>query len=561
MSNKKEDIIYKENLAKLLNDVSIMPSQPGVYLFLNEKSKILYIGKAKILKKRVSSYFQPGRDNRPQIPSLVSKIKKINYIITRNEREALILENNLIKQNHPYYNISLKDDKTYKSIKISTIHPYPGISIVRKYDLKDKNSYFGPYCNAEDSKIVFEQLQKIFQLRDCSDREFNKRKDVCMKYQIKLCSGSCCEKIKKDEYKNSVKDAISFLKGNDREVIKNLKNQIKFFSIKLQFEKSEQTLKKISTILKIRANQSVISGFKGDSDVIGYRLHDHDILFQIFIIRNGILISSKHMYFKEKYDELPDLLRLFLEQYYHEQKVIPSEIWLLNEPGDKMLLQDVLSERRGGKIKILVPKKGAKLKIVKLAMKNALLKLEKSYTLYSDIEDFAMEMKEKFHFRKKIYNIEAFDISHISGKDIVGAKVLYKDFKPFKNGYRKYIIKSVKKSDDYKSMYEVLKRRIIRGIKDKDLPDLFLIDGGLGQLSVLERVIKEYNIHLYALGIAKESHAKSSKDKLFVLGRKNSISLPQNCRIFLKLKEIRDEVHRFALTFHKLRRDKRIFKK
>lgn len=543
----------------LQKKVNSLPHAPGVYIFLNEKSKVLYVGKANDLNKRAGSYFIKGGDGRPQIPMLLEKVHDLNFLVTRNEREALILENNLIKQNRPPYNLYLKDDKTYRSIRLTTSQAFPGISIVRKYNPHDNNLYFGPYCDGEGIRTVFEQLQKIFQLRDCSHHMFKNRKRPCLKYQIKLCSAPCCNLISKEDYLKTVHNATGFLKGDNREVIRILTRQMKTLSEKMEFEKADEILQKIHSLKQLKDHPSHVSGFRKNSDALGLFQEKRAFLIQVLFIRNGKIISSDTRFFKNPMGTREELLRLFLEQFYSKPEMIPPEIWIPVIPDDHDLLQNILSEIRKAPCRLLLPRKGSKKKVIDMAMNNARIKMGMMKKSYSNRRSLIQDMKKILHLNNSPHHIECYDISHSSGRDTVGVKISFRDFKPCKRDYRKYHIKTVQGPDDYKSLYEVLSRRIRRGLEEGDLPDLILIDGGGGQLSVLNRVLTENRIRIDAAAIAKESHAKSSWDRIYLLNRKNVLKLPPQNKVLLKLMEIRNETHRFAIAFHKNKRERRIF--
>ncbi len=534
-----------------------LPSSPGVYLFLDDKSKILYVGKAKDLKKRVASYFKPGLDERPQIPVLLREARDLQFLVTVTEREALILENNLIKQNQPEYNLCLKDDKTFKSLMIQTSHPFPALSVVRKYAPEKGNHYFGPFCGGQDVTVAYDQLLKLFRLRDCSETFFKTRKKACMQYDLKLCSAPCVGHISQDDYAASVKAALLFLKGETHPVFEDLKHKIKSLSEKLEFEKAAEAHSQLQALEKIQSGKSSVAGFTTDADAIGFYRDGNALLFQVLIIRGGKIISADSRVFKNVPGEIPELLRLFVEQYYREAHRIPPEIWLSELPEDRELLKDILTERKNGPCAILIPKKGEKSKVLDMALENAKLKLLQEVQGETEATALTQKIRQALHLKKEPQHIEVYDISHSGGKDIVGVKVSFRKFKPCKAEYRKFLIRTTQKPDDYQSLYEVLTRRVKRGIEENDLPDLFLIDGGAGQLSVLQRVLEEHSLSSDGASIAKENHSKSSFDRIFVLGRKNPLPLKPGNSVLLKLMALRDEAHRFAIRFHKSKREKR----
>lgn len=552
-----------ERLEYLKNKATEFPELPGIYMFLDSLNKILYIGKAKNLKNRIKSYFNIGYDNRRQIPALIETTYNLRFLTTSDEREALILENNLIKENKPYFNISLKDDKNFKSIKITLTEEYPKISIVRSFDPKDKNIYFGPYCDALEFNVAYKQILNLFQIRDCSDLEFKRKckiKKPCMKYFVKQCLAPCADYVTKTDYKKSVDMLIDFLKGKNNYIINELKTKMKMHSDILEFEKAEECYKKIQALTNITNSQSTVSGFTSDADVIGFYMENDSIIFQILIIRFGKILSSDYKFFKEKIGTINELLREFILQYYIDPLFIPNEIWINTEPEDITFLEEILSIRKTGHCKILIPLKGRKFDTLKMANSNAKLQFQTMRQSQIQIDDFAKLIQKELNLLKPIYHIECFDISHNFGKDMVGVKISYQNGRFIKNNYRRFHIKTTNKSDDYQCLYEILTRRVKRGLIENDFPDLFLIDGGLGQLSVLERVLKENKMIFAGAAISKESHSKSSIDTIYVLGRKNFIPLKRDNPVLLKFMEIRDETHRFAKKFYAKKNEKRIFK-
>ncbi len=550
-----ENNVLKERIFSL-------PENPGVYSFLDVRGKVLYVGKAKNLSNRVKSYFWPGRDNRPQIPKLMSLVHDFRFLVTSSEKEALILENNLIKETKPEFNICLKDDKTYKSIKFCLEEEFPKIVTVRNYTPDKKNLYFGPYCDAGDVKVALRQILAIFRIRDCSESEFKRRKKTnrpCMKYHIKHCSAPCSDFISKEEYLKSVQQAVECLNGHNDIALQYMKERMNFFSKSLEYEKAQEYLEKYEAIKTIRDTKSEVTGFVENADVIGWHMEGSEVYFQILIIRFGKIISSDHEFFKDKNGTMEELLRQFLDLYYQDPVRIPSEIWLPLLPEDCSLLEEILSQRKGASCQILVPKKGKKSDVVRMAQKNAQMNCLNQKKNQSQIEALAFDFKEKLNLSQPVYTMECYDISHSSGKDIVGVKVVFKNFRPFKKAYRRYHIRITVISDDYLSLYEVLTRRVKRGKEQDDLPDLIIVDGGLGQVSVLERVLKENNLSVSGAGIAKENHSKSSLDSVYTIGRKNPLPLKHNDPVLLKIMQIRDEAHRFAVKFHLAKRQKRIF--
>jgi excinuclease ABC subunit C len=538
-----------------------LPERTGVYLFLDSKSRVLYVGKAANLKKRVHAYFAYRRDARPQIPRLMEDARELRFIVTETEREALILENNLIKENRPRYNICLKDDKTFQSLKITLADPYPKLTTVRRYTPDSRNCFFGPFCAGMDLKSVFRTILTFFQLRDCSESEFRRRRKTgkaCMKYQIHQCSGPCAGHISREDYLDSAKRAVAFLKGKDRRTLNYLKRRVSEHSERLEYEQAARYHRKVAALEKLKDSKNAVAGFRGDADALGYHKEGDQVLFQVLIIRSGRIISDDTDLFSEKGGSPVEQLRVFLELYYCDPLRIPPEIWIDRDFPDRAPLAHILSERRGLPCRLIVPRRGARRRVLDLAANNARVKLEHRQKDRDSIRKLERRIRRTLSISGPVRHLEAFDVSHSSGRDVVGAKVSFRDFRPDKSEYRRYRILSDPGADDYKSLFEVLTRRIERGIRERRLPDLFLLDGGPGHLSVYERVRNRFGIDTPAVALAKETHAKSSRDRLYLPGRMNPLVLKPGNPVLLKFMEIRDEAHRFAISYHETRRDARM---
>lgn len=548
-----------KELEKLKKLAGGLPQRSGVYLFLGQKSQVLYVGKAKNLHKRIMAYFSPGTDGRPQIPKMLEWSRDLQFVVTPNEKEALLLENSLIKQNRPPYNICLKDDKTYQSLRIHLSHPYPRLSVVRKTAALPRDEVFGPYTEAGDLRKAVQYLTKIFQIRDCTDAEFKRRKRPCLKYDIHLCSAPCVGKIELEDYKNAISQAVSFLRGRNKSILKSLRMQIDKWSKELRFEEARATLDKLTALEEIHNRRSLVTGIRSDCDAIGFAREGKLLLFQVLQFREGLLLRTETRVFENAFGSLPEILRVFIEQYYFRKDKIPPTVLLETLPEDNTLLEKILSDRSTKAFHLTVPQKGVKKQILDLAQTNARVKVMEIVQRTSGAQKSLEEMKRLFHLEKTPLVIEGYDISHHGGLDTVGVKVSFKNGLVDKSAYRKYLVKNSRASDDYQSLSEVLRRRILRGIKEKNLPDLFLLDGGLGQLNVFKKVVQALGLNLNGVAIAKETHSKSSQDKLFLMERKNPLKLPAHHPAMRKLMEIRDEAHRFALTFHQNKRTKRIF--
>lgn len=516
------------------------------------KGKYLYIGKAKNLRARLRQYFSYG-DERAMIPFLVSKVDTIETIVVSNEKEALLVENNLIKQHKPPYNVHLKDDKSYLALQVNIQHDWPKVSLVRvKGKPKGKDLFLGPFTSAFAAKETLDEVHKLFMLRQCSDEELKRRDRPCLLYQIKRCMAPCVSFCTKEAYDHELQRALKFLKGESQEVIELLKKKMTFYSEQLEYEKAQKCLDKIKqferTLEKQRVNQ--IQG--KDFEVWGmYREADRGVLTLLFY-KEGKLLGVKHFPFTKNAQENVDLLETALLQYYEGKGV--KEV-LVPAPLSKELL-DTLPCR------VLFPQKGDKEKLVRLACENAQAYYNEQREKGKLVEQALMEMQELFNLKKYPYTIDCVDISHFSGKDPVAVVVT------FENGVKKtarFRTYRVAKGDDYRAMEEVLRRRYKKAKEEDQLPDLLIVDGGKGQLNVAAKVLEEQLIGslVDVLGLAKESarHDKGlTQEKVFLPGKKEAILLPKHSPLLFLMQRIRDEAHRFAIAFQTKSRSKKIRK-
>lgn len=554
--------------------INRLPASPGVYFMKDRKGNVIYIGKAKSLRNRVKSYFTKIEDSRYLMRFLLSQVEDIDCIITDTEKEALILENNLIKKHRPRYNVNLKDDKTYYSLRISLQDKFPKLSLVRKIK-KDRANYFGPYSSSYAVKDTLKMVSRIFHIRSCSDSNFKSRSRPCLNYQIKRCFAPCSGLIDSETYQKYVREAALFLEGKNQELLRLLRNSMKRESHNLNFEEAARIRDHISSIGKTIERQKVVSNLGTDQDIIAFYREGNAIELQLMIMRGGRILDTHA--FSLNNLRLPDneVMSSFLKQYYNEDRFTtlesissdsnhligrehitgftPSEIIIPIEIEDRKLLEEWFSEKNGRKIKIHVPKKGGKLKLLKMVMENA----KNSFMDKQSDKGFNLgtlkEMQKRLHLKRLPRKIECFDISNISGKLAVGSMVTFKEGMVYKDGYRRFKIKTVDQADDYGMMYEVIKRRYSRRVSENnDLPNLIMVDGGKGQLNVAMRVLKELKRNnMDAISLAKGG----DREKIFIPYRRDPIILQKSSKTLLFLQQMRDEAHRFALTYHqKLRR-------
>lgn len=538
------------------------PTEPGVYLMKDSSGKVLYIGKAKNLKARLKSYFSAQGDGRAMIPFLLSHVEQIETILVDNEKEALLLENSLIKHHQPKYNALLKDDKTYVSLMINHHHPWPMIRLVRyKGKPKEKGLYFGPYTSAVAARSVFELLCRLFPLRQCSDSELKRRKRPCLLYAMHQCIAPCVGKCSQEEYHTFVQGAIDFLKGKERAVIKKIKEEMKEAANHLEFERAaalQKTLRQIDHVTK--KDQIVVRPLAHACDALALYRKDDVATIMILLFREGKLIGSDHYTFHEAAGEEEELIASFLLQYYQRQEA-PMEILLAQPLLQSKTIAEILSEQRQKKVVIATPIKGEKLACVRLALKNAKASQEQEKENRSLQEKILLDLAEQLPLNRYPRRIECFDISNISGSDFVGAAVAYTEAKRDAKRTRTFIIKGEKSSDEYSALKQMLTRHLLREKEEKDLPDLIMIDGAKGQLSTALAVFKELDIasvDLIALAKEEGRHDKGlNAEKILFPHKKEPLLLPPTSPLLFFLQQIRDATHDCAIHFHQKRRKKR----
>ena len=545
-----------------------LPAKPGVYIMHDEKDAIIYVGKAVVLKNRVRQYFQSSRNKGAKIEQMVTKIRRFEYIVTDSELEALVLECNLIKEHRPKYNTMLKDDKSYPFIRVTLGEAYPRVLFSRKMK-KDKSRYFGPFTSAGAVKDTIELMNRIFLLRTCSR---NLPRDMglerpCLNYHIKQCKAPCQGYVSQEEYAEQVAQALEFLNGNYKSVLKMLEEKMKVASDSMDFEKAIEYRELISSVKQVAQKQKITSGDGEDKDVIAVACDDRDAVVQVFFVRGGRLIGRDHFYLQvAPQDTKGQILDSFIKQFYSGTPFIPKEIMIQEEIEEAALIEEWLSNRRGSRVRIRVPKKGTKEKLVELAGRNA------EMVLTQDREKIRREegrtigaMKEGAHLLglENVIRVEAFDISNISGFESVGSMIVYEKGKPKTSDYRKFKIRTVKGPDDYASMEEVLHRRFSHGISEKQegageygsfsrFPDLLMMDGGKGQVNVALSVLEELHLDIPVCGMVKDDHHRTRG----LYFNNEEIPIDQNSEGFHLITRIQDEAHRFAIEYHRSLRSK-----
>jgi excinuclease ABC subunit C len=537
-----------------------LPHSAGIYQFINDKGKVIYVGKARDLRSRVKSYFHNNYSS-AKTAALVGKIADIEVIVTDNEIEALVLENNLIKELKPRYNVNLKDDKSYPYIKI-TSEPFPRIFPTRKV-VRDGSKYFGPFTEVKTMKYALRMINQIFKIRSCNfnitDESIEKKKfKLCLDYHIKKCDGPCEGLIKESDYKDMVSEVTKVLKGKTDDLIEELNGKMNSAVENLEFEKAAEIRDKIEQLKVISSKQKIVSADFEDRDIISAAYEGKDAASSIFIIRSGKLVGKKQLHLSiNENEEADEIYAAVIKFYYNEFVEIPKEIVLEIEPADCDTLSEWLKLKSGRKVKIIIPKRGELFSLVKMCTENAKHQLKEiqlqkmkneGYIPYS-VSALQRDLRLKNLPRK----IECFDISNLQGSDCVASMVVFEDGKPKKSLYRKFIIRTVEGPDDFASMQEVIRRRYSK-LKEENgsLPDLIMVDGGKGQLSSAVEILNELGFENYSIvGLAKRL------EEVFFPGNSEPESIPKTSSGLKLLQQIRDEAHRFAVTFHRVRRSKR----
>lgn len=553
----------------LLRDkVKEFPIQSGVYLMKNQLDKIIYVGKAKNLRNRVRSYFADLKDHSAKTKALVLNIFEIEYMITNTEVEAFLLEASLIKKHRPKYNIRLKDDKAYPYIQLSWNDDYPRLYLSRKVK-KDGSLYFGPYTSGGAVFGTIRFLNRIFKIRDCTDHMFKSRTRPCMTHQIGRCTAPCVQLITKEDYKNDVEGAKDFLKGRSKKLIKDLEQKMHQAAKEEKFEVAAKMRDSMFAIQSIIEKQIVINDTsEKDQDAISFYGDERGVLVETIHVRSGRVIGNRSHYISninpQSSEEDPrEWLVSFLNQYY-EDNFIPEDILLSVDLGNDLnrLLQDVLKERSGQSIMVRFATDNKGQALVEMATQNAKAHFEKNVSKNEEKKKGLEEIKVKLQLPQLPNRIECFDVSHFQGSETVASQVVFEEGVPTKEHYRRYKIKTVTGIDDFASMYEVLKRRFSHS--EYEEPQLIVVDGGKGQLSQAVKILKEINkMHIPVVGLAKArteadfqaENVESTEERFYLPGRANPVVFKTNTEAYQILTGIRDEAHRFAITYHRKLRE------
>lgn len=555
--------------------LKILPDKPGVYLMKNKENEIIYVGKAISLKNRVRQYFQSLKNQAPKVRAMVANITSFEYIITDSELEALILECNLIKENKPKYNILLRDDKTYPYIKITMKEDYPRVIKTRQFR-KDGAKYFGPYSNVTALNETLQVIHQLFPIRTCKKNigiAIEKKERPCLYYHIGRCVGPCTGNVDQQQYMEMIQEIILFLSGKEDELMKKIEEEMKKAATSMNYERAALYRDQFMALSNIIEKQKVVSNHDIDQDVIATARGKKESCVQVFYIRKGKVVQRQQYFLSNgTEDGVGDILSSFIKQFYNNMTFIPKEILIEEELEDIALIEDWLSNKRGNKVFIKVPKKGEKKKLIDMVKKNAVLMIEQNEEINrrkeEEKEKLLAELQEKLDLEAPPYRIEAFDISNIQGVESVGSMVVFEEGKPKKKDYRRFKIKSIEGANDYGSLEEVILRRFKRGLEETKklvegkstleegkfsiFPDLILVDGGLGQVHSVEKSLKVLGLDIPVCGMIKDN--KHRTRGLIYDGRE--LSLKKTSSLLLFITKVQDEAHRFAINYHRsLRRE------
>lgn len=530
-----------------------LPVRPGVYIFKDEGGNVLYVGKAAILRNRVRSYFASPAELSPKLNRLISRVADFEFFVTDSEQEAILLECNLIKKYRPYFNVRLKDDKSYPYLKVSLDEEWPRIFVTRRVDT-NKARYFGPYASAASVRQTLDLIQKLFPFRSCKKSLTGKIFRPCLEYHIRRCVGPCTGKVSRKEYLQVIKQVLYFLEGKEDLIVKQLRRKMEEASQEMEYEKAAYLRDQIRAVTLVTERQKISWTGMGDRDAIAFIPLKDQTLVMVFFIRHGKLLGKEHFVLTSTQEETPErIMSSFVKQYYGFAISVPPLLLLQHSPEEAPAIGNWLTERRGRKVRLLVPKRGKNRELIALVEENARQTLEQlRVKLLVETDTVARgleELKDKLGLSDLPKRIECYDISDVKGAFAVGSMVVFENGYPKKEHYRRFKIKTVTTADDYAMIKEVLRRRLKRAEESQGdgwvkMPSLLLIDGGKGHLNAALEVLREIGLSLPAASLAKE------KEEIFVPDRSEPLDIPRNSAALYLLERIRDEAHRFALGYH-----------
>jgi excinuclease ABC subunit C len=536
--------------------VDSLPGRPGVYRMLDGDGQILYVGKARNLKSRVASYFQPS-NVQPKVQALIAKTANMEVTITNSDTEALLLEYNLIKKHRPRFNVVLRDDKSFPYLHLETNHEFPRLNFYRGLR-KEPGKYFGPYPSAGAVRDTLQQLQKLFRIRNCDDTYFANRSRPCLQYQIQRCTAPCVGLVSKEHYARDVSAAIKVLEGRNDEVGEELGRRMDAAAERLDFEEAAQLRDQLAKLKVIQAQQIVTAGADHDADVIAIACANGEYCVALMFVRAGRSLGSTTFFPKAPFAELPEVLAAFVMQYYLERDA-PAEIIVEQDFDEMQLLETALSQRLAHKVRICSSVRGIRDRWLEMMHTNAEQALNMRRLARAGIESSLEDLREAFDLEEAPNRLECFDISHTGGTDTVASCVVFGIEGPLKSDYRRFNISGIQPGDDYAAMYQALSRRY-RRVRDGEIakPDILLIDGGKGQLAEAAKVLEQLGVGgITLIGVAKGVDRRAGQEQLFLLGQDTPTILPPDSRALHLIQRVRDEAHRFAIAGHRKKRAKR----
>ena len=550
---------------ELSEKIRNLPLHPGVYLFKDDHGRILYVGKAKSLKTRVKSYLKPGSDGRIHIKFLMDRAVDLDWMVTASEKEALILENTLIKKHRPRYNIDLKDDKTYLSLRLDIAEPFPRLDLVRRVR-KDGAHYLGPYTSARDLRATVEVLLKIFPLRSCPDSEFKSKKRPCLYHWTRRCPAPCVGMITREDYHKLVDEIDLFLKGRSKSLAELLTLQMRDAAAAEKFEAAAALRDRLKAVEATLLRQRTVTHKPVDRDVIAWVREGAELMVVVLVVRSGAIIDQRSYHLAEVFGDDEEFAGEFLRSYYREDRIVPPEIVLAARiAGGAGFVEYWLSEKRGGKVRVTIATRGEKMTLVKMAMENAASLLAQHRKSKEGFDAALEDLRSRLGMERTPRRMECFDVSNFQGGEPGVGMVRFTDGVPDKAGYRRFSIKTVEGANDFAMLHEAVSRRMARaGQEGWEAPDLLVIDGGRGQLASVQKALEEWGgVSPLAVGLAKartlagSAEPLKTPERVFLPGRVNPLILPQNSSALFLLQRIRDEAHRFALEFHRKKRGRR----
>jgi len=544
-----------------LSDWRTFPRSPGVYIMSDARGKVLYVGKAKDLRSRVGNYAVPGGDGRPRIPLLVAQVREVRCIVTATEKEALLLENTLIKKHRPPFNIFFRDDKEYLLLRIDRNEEFPRPELVRRA-ARDGATYFGPYSSARGIRETLRELLRLFPMCSCSRKKFASRRRPCLNHQMGRCLGACSGLVTREEYLPVVDNAVRFLRGEYRDLVRRWKEEMAGHSAAMRYEEAARIRDRIAVVSRTLVRQRVVKAVGGDVDAVGWHRKGDRVTASLLYVRSGRLTDAHHRHFRWDGED-GEAMASFLLQHYADGAFFPREILLPFPLADRAALADALSDRAGRAVILRAPVKGERARLAELARRNA----EEGARMRREGEEAYGKLSERmaalFPLPRPPVRIEGFDISSLSGEEPAGSMVVFLEGRPAKKWYRKFSVRGVPGQDDFAMMEEVVRRRFGHDEDFGGPPDLVLVDGGKGQLSSALAALRAAGKEgVPVVSLAKErvrGGRKVSRERIFVPGRKNPLHLPDSDPVLHLLMRVRDEAHRFAVTYHRARRTRKAF--